>query len=153
MNDTFKDIQRCEATKNYNKAFTLCIENLCNNEFKEIAIGEMRRLTQYYSYQIFEEYYYGYRLVINKTVPETWLIDIAIDNGYIGFDYQPISIGLFSEVPGIILGSFLAKHKYGLKINNKKNRTTIYYMRSPFCDDDKMITAICEAIILLYTIE
>lgn len=153
MTDIFKDIQRCEATKNYHKAFTLCIENLCNNEFRDIAIGEMRRLTQYYSYHIFEEYYYGYRLVINKTVPENWLIDIAIDNGYRGFDSRNISTGLFSEVPGIILGSVLATHKYGLKINHKKNQTTIYYMRSSFCNDYKMITAICEAIILLYTID
>lgn len=151
MANFYQDIKRCEATNDYHQAFMLCLENISNESIREHAVSEMRRMAKNYSYRVFEKCNGGYRLTVNKILDENWLLDIAIANKYSDIERGAISTGWFSSVPCIIIGSFLAKHKYGWSINKDKGTTTIYYDCSCFCDDFKMITAICEELIKLYS--
>lgn len=150
MSDLHQEIRRCEATNDYSGAFRFCMDNLTNPMEREYAQSEMRRMAKKYTYRVFEKCAGGYRLTISKVLDENWLLDIAIENNYTNIERSRISTGLFSSVPCIVLGSFLAKHKYGWSIDKEKGTTSIYYDCSCFCDDYKMITVICEKIIDMF---
>lgn len=150
MTEFYQEIRRCEATNDYHRAFMLCLENLSNKSIREHVQNEMRRMAKSYSYRVFEKCGGGYRLTINKILDDNWLPDIAIANKYSNIKRVRMSTGWFSSVPCIVIGSFLAKHKYGWFIDKEKGTTSIYYDCSCLCDDFKMITSICEELIKMF---
>lgn len=144
-------IVRYETTGDIHKAFVLCLQKLSDMDVKESATVKIRELVNKHSYKVFEPYGEDYRLQIDFLLDADWLLDIAISLGYKEVRHTKISTGLFSSVPGIAIGSLLKRHRYGLLRNMKNNTTIIYYTLRCFCDDFKMITAICEKLVELYS--
>lgn len=144
-------ILRYETTGDIHKAFMHCLRNLSDNELVENATVKIREIVKKYTYKIFEPYDDKYRLQVGFLLDSNWLLDIAISLGYKEVTHTKISTGLFSSVPGIAIGTLLKKHSYGLSRNMKNNTTVIYYTARCFCDDYKMIAAISEELIKLYS--
>ena len=152
MTAFYQKMKRHEVTGEYSEAFSICLENIKVPENEKIAIENIRRLVKQYSYKVFKSFSKGYSITIKTKLDENWILDIAINNGYNEVKRSKMSISILNSVPCITLGSFMAKHKYGLGFN-KDNSTTIYYHRDRFCDDFKMIDAITEELIKLYKIQ
>lgn len=143
--------KRLVVTRNYHGAFRICLDKLSDNVVAENAIAKIRGLVEEHSYKVFEPYGNNYRLQVPFLLDSNWLLDIAIGLGYKEVEHTKISTGLFSSVPGIAIGSLLKKHRYGLSRNMKNNTTVIYYTARCFCNDYKMIAAISEELIKLYS--
>lgn len=143
--------KRLVVTRNYHRAFRICLNKLSDNVVAENAIAKIRELVEEHSCKVFEPYSNNYRLQVPFLLDSNWLLDIAINLGYKEVEHAKISTGWFSSVPSIAIGSLLNKHRYGLSRNMKNNTTTIYYSARCFCRDYKMITAISEELIKLYS--
>jgi hypothetical protein len=75
-----------------------------------------------------------------------WIVDSAISLGYKELKRGSISTGIFSSCPCIIVGSLLAKQKFGI-VKNKDNIMSLLYSFGSFTSDYKLIKFLCSNII------
>lgn len=147
MDEKFvQEIKRLEITQDYHKAFLLCLENLKNPKIEADAKDMAYDLIKKYGKNVMERFGYGYRINLEYTIDENWLLDIAIACGYKEINRSNMPIAMFKSVPCIAFGRLLAKQKFGIG-QNKNNTSTLYYHCGNFCDDFKMLGAVLEAIV------
>lgn len=144
-------IKRLEATNDIHGAYKLCLQNLTNPSCMEQALTKARQLAKSHAFQIFERHNGYYTIETNCILDENFLLDLAIELGYKDMERSIISTGWFSSIPCILIEGILSRHKYGLKINKEKQTSTIYYHANSFCDDYKMIMALSEKLIEMYS--
>lgn len=144
-------ISRYEIVGEIHKAFVFCLSKLSDRDMSDRVESMIRMLVNKYNYKIFEQSGSKYKVHIDFLLDSNWLLDIAISSGYKSVESTKISTGLFSSVSGIAIGSLLKKQCFGLSINTKNNTTTIYCTTRALCDDYKMIHAISEELIKLYS--
>ena len=149
MNNFDQEILRLEATNEYHKAFLLCLQNMKNPDLQQKAKDKAHSLIENRFYNVMERYSKGYRITVDKQFDNNWLLDVAIELGYKDIKKSTMSVGFFDSVPNIVLGLLWAKHKLALR-RNKDNTTTIYYKFTFWCDDFKMIKAVCDKIVEMY---
>lgn len=118
-------------------------------EYEESGFAAESILIENHFYNVMERYSKGYRITVGKQFDDNWLLDVAIELGYKDIKNSTMSVGFLDSVPNIVLGLFWAKHKLALR-RNKDNTTTIYYKFTFWCDDFKMIKAVCDKIVEMY---
>lgn len=146
INDFYKSIERHQAFKDYDQAFNLCIKCIEDVELRQHAIDTAEKLIKEHAYEVLEASGNKKVLTIPLNLNLEWIIDTAISLGYKELEHGSISTGLFSSSPCIIIGSLLAKQKFGL-IKNKDNTVSLLYSYGLFTGDYKLIKSLCLDII------
>lgn len=141
-----KVIKRHETLKEYSQAFKLCLESLNVPEFRTSAAGTGRRLIKSYGYDVLEEKGGKRTLTVPLELNIDWVVDTAISLGYKSLDRGTLSLGFLSSCPCVILGSLLAKQRFGIR-KNKDNTTSLVFVAASFASDFKLINALCTNII------
>lgn len=145
--ETFnQQIKRHQALKEYNKAFRLCLDNIDDPELVDDAYEGGKNLIKQYGYLVMESKGKRTELTVPLNIDIDWIIDTAISLGYKTLERGTISVGILSSVPGISIGGFLAKQKFGIK-KNKNNTTSLLYATGTFSSDYKLINRLCSEIL------
>ena len=146
IDDFNKSIKRLEAFKDYAKAFNLCLKSIENIELRQHAIETGEKLIKEHVYEVLEISGNKRILTVPLVLNMEWIVDSAISLGYKELERGSISTGLFSSCPCVIVGSLLAKQKFGI-IKNKDNTFSLLYSFGSFTSDYKLIKSLCLNII------
>ena len=146
IDDFNNSIKRHKAFKDYAQAFNLCLKCIKDVELRQYAIETGEKLIKEHAYEVLETSGSKRILTIPLDLNIEWIVDSAISLGYKELKRGSISTGIFSSCPCIIVGSLLAKQKFGI-VKNKDNTMSLLYSFGSFTSDYKLIKFLCSNII------
>lgn len=144
-----KVINRHKALNEYNQAFHFCIANMSDDELRQKASDTSAMLLKAKTYEVLDGTDRKRNLTVPLDLTLDWIVDTAISLGYHNLERGFISTGLFSSVPCIVIGSLMAKQKFGVR-KNKDNTYSFLYSCGSFASDFKLLNALVLDIIKLF---